>query len=89
MQELRHAQVIVSGHTDKQPFAGVTSAEENLRLNMQLSKDRAAGAAQALRQRGIDQARVTTQGFGPTQPAVDKDTPQAYARNRRVVVEIY
>ncbi|MCP4400534.1 MAG: OmpA family protein [bacterium] len=89
LQELRNARLTINGHTDKQPFAGVRSAEENLRLNMQLSKDRVAGVAQELRQRGIDPARVTTQGFNPTQPAVDEDTPQAYARNRRVVVEIY
>ncbi|PIE36483.1 hypothetical protein CSA56_00295 [candidate division KSB3 bacterium] len=88
LQELKTGQVIVSGHTDKQPFAGVTSAEENLRLNRQLSQERAAAVARILIRRGIAASRIKTRGYGPTQPLIDKDTPEAYARNRRVAVEV-
>ncbi len=88
LQELRRAQVIINGHTDKQPFAGVSSAEENLRLNLKLSEDRANAVSQEFTRRGISSARIKTHGYGPTQPAIDADTPAAYVRNRRVVVEV-
>ncbi len=88
LQELKTGQVIVSGHTDKQPFAGVTSVEENLRLNRQPSQERAAAVTRILIRRGIAASRIETRGYGPTQPLIDKDTPEAYARNRRVAVEV-
>lgn len=78
--------VIISGHTDKQPFKGC-SQEESDRKNMQLSKDRAETVAQALAALGVPRSRIETYGYGPTQPLVAGDTPEAYAQNRRVTIE--
>lgn len=83
----RAADILISGHTDTQPFAGHT-VEESFDLNMQLSKDRAAAVAAALIQLGVPAERITTQGYGSTQPDIDADTPEAYARNRRVTIEV-
>lgn len=74
-------------YTDKQPFKGY-SAEESFRLNMQLSEDRAKTVADQLAQEGINHARIETHGYGPTQPEVDEDTQEAYAKNQRVTIEV-
>lgn len=83
-----NAQISIAGHTDKQGFQGVADAAENLRRNIALSQARAQTVADMLAQAGMPRAQLTTQGFGPTQPAIAADTPAAYARNRRVVVTV-
>lgn len=67
----------VEGHTDKKgKFA----------YNMQLSKDRAATVKRTLSEAGVPAAQITADGFGPTRPLIDADTPEALAANRRVVM---
>ena len=80
--------VIVNGHTDAQPFAAATSADENSRLNMALSEERAAAVARQLIQLGVAGSRLETRGYGFSQPLIDADTPAAYAANRRVSLEV-
>lgn len=67
----------VEGHTDK---------KGKLAYNMQLSKDRAASVRKVLAAQGVDASKVKSEGYGPTRPLIDKDTPEALAANRRVVM---
>lgn len=65
----------IQGHTDN-----VGSAATNLAL----SKERAAAVKAALVTAGIEDTRLTTNGFGDTQPVADNSTDEGRARNRRV-----
>ncbi len=88
MQAFGAVQVIVNGHTDKTSFAGVSDPAENLRLNMQLSKDRARTVTEEFIRLGVPRHRMVSNGYGPQRPLVDADTPEAYAQNRRVEIEV-
>lgn len=65
----------IQGHTDN-----VGSAATNLAL----SKERAAAVKAALVNAGVDDTRLSTNGFGDTQPVADNSTDEGRARNRRV-----
>ena len=69
----------ISGHTDN---AGDDDK------NMQLSIDRAAAVGKYITNKGIEQNRITTQGFGETKPIDDNSTSKGRAKNRRVEFEI-
>jgi OmpA-OmpF porin, OOP family len=67
----------VEGHTDN---VGVKAA------NLVLSQQRAAAVVTWLVAQGIVPARLTSQGFGDTEPIVDNSTDAARAQNRRVEI---
>src|SRR3954464_8380897 len=69
----------VIGHTDN-----VGSASSNQKL----SERRAEAVKTYLVGKGLDGAKIRTQGKGLTQPITDNKTPQGRAQNRRVEVEI-
>jgi outer membrane protein OmpA-like peptidoglycan-associated protein len=69
----------VYGHTDS---TGSTS------LNERLSLERAQSVAGTLEQFGVNSARITTRGFGYTQPVASNDTPEGRAQNRRVEIRV-
>jgi outer membrane protein OmpA-like peptidoglycan-associated protein len=70
--------ILIEGHTDN-----VGQAASNLAL----SEARAAAVKAALvTEFGIDEGRITTQGFGNTKPAVPNTTPEGRAQNRRVEI---
>lgn len=74
----RHAEwkLRVTGHTD---------AVGTDQYNLDLSKRRAAAVKDALVKRyAIDPSRLTTNGFGKSQPKDTNDTLEGRARNRRV-----
>lgn len=73
------ADVIVKGHTDSQ------GPEE---ANLRLSEDRAVMVKNHLVVKGVDPGRVTTLGFGESQPLVTNATPEGRAQNRRVEIEL-
>ena len=70
--------VDVIGHTDN---TGAAS------YNLDLSERRATSVARHLRKRGVDRARLYTEGRGESEPIATNATPQGRAANRRV--EIY
>ena len=65
----------IEGHTDS------TSTPEH---NQQLSDTRANAVKTYLADAGIDAARLTTKGFGSTQPVASNDTALGRSANRRV-----
>jgi outer membrane protein OmpA-like peptidoglycan-associated protein len=68
-------QVRVEGHTDSQGQDA---------HNLQLSKDRAAAVRTYLLGKGIDEARLVSEGYGKTRPAADNATAKGREKNRRV-----
>ncbi len=67
----------IEGHTDK---------KGKLAYNMQLSQDRARTVKRILEEAGAPSKQITAQGFGPTRPLINAETPEALAANRRVVM---
>jgi outer membrane protein OmpA-like peptidoglycan-associated protein len=71
--------VEIQGHTDN-----VGKDEEN----MKLSQDRADEVRKYLVSKGIEAARVTSKGYGPTQPVADNGTDAGKAKNRRTSLKV-
>ncbi|CUI04804.1 Outer membrane protein A precursor [Janthinobacterium sp. CG23_2] len=71
--------MITVGHTDSIGRAA---------YNQKLSLRRAASVKAYLVSKGVDAARVYTEGKGETQPVADNKTAQGRAKNRRVTVEV-
>ena len=69
----------VEGHTDS------TGAHE---MNMKLSDDRAASVASYLKSVGIDESRITSEGYGPDRPIAPNKTIAGRAKNRRVEMKL-
>lgn len=65
----------IGGHTDN------TGTAEH---NMELSQQRAEAVKKQLVSMGIDAGRLTTKGYGDTQPIQDNATGEGHANNRRV-----
>lgn len=72
-------QVRVEGHTDAQGDAGA---------NLKLSAARALAVRDYLVQKGVEEARLESEGIGSERPLVEGDTPEAYEANRRVEFHI-
>lgn len=71
--------VELQGHTDDQ---GTDD------YNLKLSSDRANAVKQYLEDAGVDGDRITTKGFGESQPLVQGTSDEARAKNRRVELVI-
>lgn len=69
----------ISGHTDN-----VGKDADNL----QLSKDRALSVVKYLVTKGIAQERLSSQGFGATQPIDTNNTEAGKAKNRRTELKV-
>jgi outer membrane protein OmpA-like peptidoglycan-associated protein len=68
-------EVSIEGHTDSQGSD---------KFNLKLSRDRAASVKKYLVKKGVDAARMVTQGYGETVPIADNRTAAGRAENRRV-----
>lgn len=80
MREYPLTKVVLEGHTDDRGSEA---------YNQQLSEKRAASVAQLLVDRfGIDQARVSSRGYGESNPLVSNDTAENRATNRRVTAKV-
>ena len=75
---LRHSElsVMIEGHTDVVGDAA---------LNLQLSKDRAEKISDFLVEKGIDEQRISWEGYGGTRPLGIPEPDGYYPANRRVV----
>ena len=57
-------------------------------MNMKLSNDRAASVAQYLKDNGVDESRIASEGFGPDRPIAPNKTTAGRAKNRRVEMKL-
>jgi len=65
----------VEGHTDSKGSGS---------QNLDLSRRRARSVREFLVKRGVDPARLESQGYGPARPVATNDSEEGRARNRRV-----
>ena len=75
LQSQSDLKIDVFGHTDAQ---GPDAA------NQKLSEGRARSVMDYLVSRGIDGGRLSSKGFGETQPIASNETAEGRAQNRRV-----
>lgn len=71
--------ISIEGHTDNE---GSKSG------NIRLSKNRATSVYQYLITKGIDKSRLSTKGFGSSEPVADNETEEGRKRNRRTEIRI-
>ncbi|SFK39742.1 peptidoglycan -binding protein [Falsiroseomonas stagni] len=74
----------VDGHADRSPIRG----GGRFASNWELSAARSIAVAQLLMQEGLPANRLAAAAFGDTQPLDDRDTPDAFARNRRIELRL-
>ncbi|MCJ8158925.1 OmpA family protein [Sphingomonas sp. LaA6.9] len=67
---------------------GHTDSTGNDAINVPLSQNRAQSVANYLTLRGVQSARIGTQGFAATRPVASNDTPEGRQANRRVEIKI-
>ena len=72
----------VDGHADRQPTTGRYAS------NWELSANRAITVVKLLTSFGIPANRLAATGFGENQPIDPADTPDAYAKNRRIELRL-
>jgi len=78
--------IYISGHADAQTWRGRTRAQSQ-RLNLRLSQYRADSIKNALAQRGVSK-NLKTMGYGSNRPIVREHNSAAWAKNRRVEIEV-
>jgi len=66
-----------------------TDSQGSRRFNERISQARADAVKQWLVDRGIDPARLDTEGVGEAEPVAPNDTPEGRAQNRRVELRRY
>jgi outer membrane protein OmpA-like peptidoglycan-associated protein len=67
---------------------GHTSTEGDAPYNLKLSRNRAKSVRAYLIEKGVEESRISSEGYGETQPIGPNDTEEERARNRRVEFEI-
>ena len=67
---------------------GHTDSTGNDGINVPLSQNRARSVADYLTTRGVQSARIATQGFGASQPVADNTSEMGKQANRRVEIKI-
>lgn len=73
----------VDGHTDRRPISTARFPS-----NWELSTARALAIVKFLRDQGVPAQRLAATGFGEFHPLDNSDTPDAYARNRRIELKL-
>jgi len=72
--------ILIEGHTD---------STGTLEHNQKLSEQRAESVSGFIKGLGVEGTRVSTVGYGPTQPVATNETTDGRAQNRRVEVAIF
>jgi outer membrane protein OmpA-like peptidoglycan-associated protein len=79
------ASVLKENPTVKIKIVGHTDSDGDDQANMDLSKKRSASVKMALvKEFGITEERIVTDGMGERQPVTNNNSPEAKANNRRV-----
>ena len=84
LKEFPEYKVSVDGHTDNRPIR--SELKKKFASNKELSEARAANAALALGEGGLN--AVTTHGYADTRPVMPNTTDAGRAKNRRVEVVV-
>lgn len=79
MKEYPNTVFHIEGHTDS------TGSDS---YNLQLSKERAQAVEDHLVSQGIDESRLTSEGYGETQPIASNNTSRGRQENRRVEISL-
>jgi outer membrane protein OmpA-like peptidoglycan-associated protein/tetratricopeptide (TPR) repeat protein len=79
MKENPGLHIQINGHTDNSGKAAD---------NKTLSENRAKAVTNYLISKGIAQGRLTSKGFGETQPVADNASPEGRAKNRRTELSV-
>jgi len=74
----------VDGHTDRQPIKGASAYASN----WELSAARAITVVKLLIADGVPPEHLAAAGFADYQPLDPADTPEAYAKNRRIELRL-
>ena len=80
LQKYPDTNVVVEGHTDNSGSDAI---------NQPLSERRAQAVANYTTSQGVDASRITTKGYGASQPVADNTTAEGKQANRRVEVAIF
>jgi outer membrane protein OmpA-like peptidoglycan-associated protein len=80
LQKYEDTKILIEGHTD------ATGKDE---YNQTLSEKRAQSVSNYLIGLGVDGSRITTKGYGETQPVADNETEAGRQENRRVEMAIF
>ena len=80
LNKYKDTDILIEGHTDS------TGTEQ---MNMRLSEDRASSVSRQLKTQGVAGRRITTAGYGESQPVEDNGTGIGRAANRRVEVAVF
>ena len=79
LKSVSKTDVYLSGHADK-------TGEK--KLNMELSRSRAEAVKNYLTGLGVSEADIFAEYYGDDRPAESGNTPEAYAKNRRVEITL-
>lgn len=79
LNEHKDTNILIEGHTD-------ASGSDD--YNQELSEKRAKVVTDYLVSQGVDASRVSTMGYGESQPVADNETADGKKKNRRVEVAI-
>jgi chemotaxis protein MotB len=74
----------INGHTDKQPISG----GGRFKSNWELSAARAISVVEYFISQGIPAEHLVAAGYGEFQPLEEGDTPDTYAKNRRIELKL-
>lgn len=80
LQKYEDTNILIEGHTDN------TGSDQ---YNQELSEKRARSVATFLAAQGVANERMTTMGYGESQPIADNSSVSSRAKNRRVEVAIF
>jgi outer membrane protein OmpA-like peptidoglycan-associated protein len=82
------ASLLINNPKYKLHLEGHTDNVGNDDKNMDLSKRRSASVKRYLATKGVQESRISTDGFGETRPVDTNDTEEGRHRNRRVEMNI-
>jgi outer membrane protein OmpA-like peptidoglycan-associated protein len=80
LNKYKDTQILIEGHTDS------TGTEK---FNMTLSENRASSVSRKLKTDGVSGGRISTVGYGETQPVADNGSVDGRASNRRVEIAVF
>jgi len=82
------SRVLVENPTFKIKVEGHTDSTGGHDMNMKLSDDRAASVVAYLKSTGIEESRISSEGFGPDKPLTSNKTTAGRGKNRRVEMKL-